>query len=74
MIYTVEELKLCECGHFSIWLGDMKNTENIGVIECAGCGQKTYTQKLFIGAKCFIPLDDFKEVTFKEIEEPISAQ
>ncbi len=73
--YTISEVKICSCGSVSLWLGDVRVGTGKTFTQCP-CKKKTETFKVFAHSLYFLPLDDFKEVTFEKIKEqvPVSAQ
>lgn len=75
IIYIVRDLKVCGCGTVALHLGDIRKDVN-PTSTCKECNYKLVTQKVWVAASNFLPLDDFKEVTFTKINEevPVSAQ
>lgn len=76
-VYEVKAIAGCSCSFPSLWLGDMLSKGDIRISECAFCNaQLARDGRIFVISTSFLPLDDFKEVTFTEIkkEVPVSAQ
>lgn len=71
--YSVSDLLLCKCGSLSLWLGDVNNLGSQQFSECGICWQLIETKKVFVHSKFFVPLDDFKEVTFEKIKEQVQV-
>lgn len=76
LTYTVKEITICNCNTLHLWLGDVLSKGAIKTCVCWRCKKKLAEEKAFVIARHFIPLDDFKEVTFTKINEevPVSAQ
>lgn len=76
-IHTVHGLRdaPCKCGLMEINIGI--TSTNISH-HCAKCGQtkQAVNGYYWLSERLFLPLDDFKEVTFTELktEMPVSAQ
>lgn len=74
-IYQVKEIKTCSCGDISLWLGDVMVQGYTNNCFCC-CGKLLGHDRVYAKSRRFLPLDDFKEVTFTKINEevPVSAQ
>ncbi len=74
-VYMIQEIKECACGHIALWLGDTLSGPD-AICSCHKCNGVLGLGKVYADSKYFLPLDDFKEVTFEKIKEqvPVGAQ
>lgn len=76
-VYPVKDIAVSPCcGIVILDVGIIGNTEKHNCSKCRGAYVKPKIGVWWVGSWRFLPLDDFKEVTFEKINEsmPVSAQ